>query len=176
MKCSLDFSSFLEEISSLPHSVVFLCIFALFIKKAFLSLLSVLWNSAFHWVYLSRVFLAFHFLLSSVICKVSSNNRFAFLHFFFLGMVFITAFCTVLWTSINGSSGTLSTRSNLVTSTMKSCRIWFTSYLNGLVVFPIFFNLSFNFTIRSSWREAQSALDCIFADHTEFFHLQLKRI
>ena len=35
-------------------------------------------------------------LLFSVICKVSSNNHFAFLHFFFLGMVLIPASCTML--------------------------------------------------------------------------------
>ena len=29
--------------------------------------------------------------------------------------------------------------------------IWFRSYLNGLVVFLTFFNLSLNFAIRSSW-------------------------
>ena len=29
--------------------------------------------------------------------------------------------------------------------------IWFRSYLNGLVVFPTFFNLSLNLAIRSSW-------------------------
>ena len=30
-------------------------------------------------------------------------------------------------------------------------RLHFTSYLNGLVVFPTFFNLSLNLAIRSSW-------------------------
>ena len=34
--------------------------------------------------------------------------------------------------------------------------IWFRSYLNGLVVFPTFFNLSLNFAVRSSWTEPQS--------------------
>ena len=41
----------------------------------------------------------FHFLLSpslfSAICKASSDNHFAFLHFFFLGMVFIAVSCTM---------------------------------------------------------------------------------
>ena len=41
-------------------------------------------------------------------CKSSSDNHFAFLHFFFLGMVLITASCTMLWTSAHSSSGTLS--------------------------------------------------------------------
>ena len=52
MKCSLGISNFLEEISSLSHSVVFLSFFAL-IHEDFLSLLAVHWNSAFTWVYLS---------------------------------------------------------------------------------------------------------------------------
>ena len=39
--------------SSLSHSIVFLYFFALIAEKAFLSLLAILWNSAFKWVYLS---------------------------------------------------------------------------------------------------------------------------
>ena len=35
MKCSLDISNFLEEISSLSHSVVFLYFFALIAEEAF---------------------------------------------------------------------------------------------------------------------------------------------
>ena len=46
MKCSLDISNFLEEISSLSHSIVFLYIFLHWsLRKAFLSLLAILWNS-----------------------------------------------------------------------------------------------------------------------------------
>ena len=36
------------------------------------------------------------------------DNHFAFLYFFFLGMVLITASCTVSRTSVHSSSGTLS--------------------------------------------------------------------
>ena len=36
MKCSLGISNFLEEISSLSHSVVFLCFFALTTEEGFL--------------------------------------------------------------------------------------------------------------------------------------------
>ena len=36
MKCSLDISYFLEEISSLSHSIVFLYLFALITEKGFL--------------------------------------------------------------------------------------------------------------------------------------------
>ena len=60
-------------------------------------------------------------LLFTAICKSSSDNHLTFLHFFLLGMVLITASCTVL-TSVDSSSGTLSIRSyplNLfVTSTV----------------------------------------------------------
>ena len=36
MKCSLGISNFLEEITSLPHSVVFLYFFTLIAEKGFL--------------------------------------------------------------------------------------------------------------------------------------------
>ena len=59
--------------------------------KAFLSLLAILWDSAFRWIYLSFspfflfpffifLLLSFHF---SANCKASSDNHFALLHFFF---------------------------------------------------------------------------------------------
>ena len=70
------------------------------LRKAFLSLLAILWNSAFKWVYLSFSPLPFTSLIFLVFFKASSNNHFAFLHFFFLGMVLITAFCTMSWTSV----------------------------------------------------------------------------
>ena len=58
------------------------------LKKAFLSLLAILGNSTFSWVHLSLSPLPFISLLSSAMCKVSSDNHFAFfLHFFFFGMV-----------------------------------------------------------------------------------------
>ena len=53
------------------------------LKKAFLSLLAVLWNSAFKWVYLSLSCQPFAPLLFADICKASSDNHFALLHFFF---------------------------------------------------------------------------------------------
>ena len=77
-------------------------------RKAFLSLFAILWNSSFKWVYLSFSPLPLASILFSAICKVSSDNHFALLHFFSLGMVLITAFYTMSWTSIQSSSGTLS--------------------------------------------------------------------
>ena len=82
------------------------------LRKAFLSLLASLWNSAFKWVYLSFYPLFSASLLFTAICKVSSDSHFAFLHFFFLGMVLIPVSCTMSRTSIYSSSGTLSIRSS----------------------------------------------------------------
>ena len=108
MKCSLGISNFLEEISSLSHSIVFLYFFALITKKGFLispcySLeLCIQMGISFLFSF------AFHFSSFSAICMSSSDNYFAFLHFFFLGMVLINASCTMSQTSIHSSSGTLS--------------------------------------------------------------------
>ena len=92
------------------------------LKKAFLSLLVILWNSAFSWVYLSLSPFFYTSLLSSVICKAFSDNHFAFLHFFFFGMVLFAASYTILWTSVHSSLGTPFTRSNslnlFITSTV----------------------------------------------------------
>ena len=124
MKCSLDISNFLEEISSLSHSTSFPSIsLHCLLKKAFLS-------PCYSLELCIRLGVSFFFsltfasLLSSVICKVSSDNHLTFLHFLFFGMVLVTASCTMLQASIDSSSGTLSTRSNplnlFVTSTIYS--------------------------------------------------------
>ena len=55
------------------------------LRKAFSSLLDVLWNSAFKWVYLSSSTLPLTSLLLSSICKASSDDHFAFLHSFSWG-------------------------------------------------------------------------------------------
>ena len=47
-------------------------------------------------------------ILFSAICKASLDNHFSFLHFFSLWMVLTTTSCTMWWTSIHSSSGTLS--------------------------------------------------------------------
>ena len=115
MKCSLDISNFLEEISSLSHSIVLLYFFALITEKSFLLSPAILWNSAFRGICLSFSPLPLASILFSVICKAYLDNHFAFLHFFFLRMALITASCTMSWTSIHSSSGTLSIRPNLLT-------------------------------------------------------------
>ena len=65
-------------------------------------------NSPLKWVYLSFSPLCLASLLFTAICKASSDNHFAILHFFFLDMVLITASCTMSRTSVHSSSGTLS--------------------------------------------------------------------
>ena len=49
---SLGISNFLEEISSLSHSIVFSISLQWSLRKAFLLLLAILWNSASKWIYL----------------------------------------------------------------------------------------------------------------------------
>ena len=114
---SIPFLSFIEPIFawnvplvsviSLKRSLVFpILLFSSvylhwLLKKAFLSLLAILWNSAFKWVYLSFSPLLFASLLLTAIFEASLDSHFAFLHFFFLGMVLIPVSCTVSWTSIH---------------------------------------------------------------------------
>ena len=84
MKCSLAISNFLEEISSLSHSIVFLYFFALITKEGFLispccSLkLCIQMGVIFS-------FLLCLLLLLIAVCKASSDNYFAFFAFLSLG-------------------------------------------------------------------------------------------
>ena len=102
------FSNFLEEISSLSHSTVFLYLFVLITEECFpiSPLYSLKLCIQMGISFLSH--LPFTSLLFSAICKASSDNHFAFLSLVFLGMVLITAFCTVSQTYVQNSSGTLS--------------------------------------------------------------------
>ena len=81
------------------------------LRKAFLPLLAILWNTAFQWIYFSFYPLSLASLLSAI-CKASSDSHFAFVHFFFLGMVLIPVSCTMSRTDILSSSGTLPIRSS----------------------------------------------------------------
>ena len=76
------------------------------LRKTFLSLLAILWNSAFKWVSSSLLPVASFLFLA--ICNASSENHFVFLHLFFSEMVLVTASRTMSWTSVHSSSGTLS--------------------------------------------------------------------
>ena len=112
MRCSLGISNFLEEISSLSHSVVFLYFFALIAEESFLISPCYFLELCIQMAISFLFSLPFAFLLFTAICKASSDNHFTFLHFFFLGIVLITASSTMLQTPIHSSSGTLSIRSN----------------------------------------------------------------
>ena len=79
--------TFLKRVLVFPillFSSIYLC---WSLKNAFLSLLAILWNSAFSWVYLSLSPLPFASLLFLAICKASSDKHFAFSHFFCLGIL-----------------------------------------------------------------------------------------
>ena len=82
------------------------------LKKTFFVSSSYFWGLCVYWMYFSFSTLLFASLHSSTICKASSDNHFAFLLFFFFGMVLFAASCTVLWISVNSSSDTLLTRSS----------------------------------------------------------------
>ena len=179
MRYSLDTSNFLEEISSLYP---FYC-FPLFLHTVHWgrpSYLSLLFSGTLISEYIFPFLPFFHFFsfpsfLSLAICIASSDNHFPFLCFFFLGMVLVTASYTVLQTSVLSSSITLPPRSNPLNLFITSTVIWFRSYLNGLLVFPTFFNFSLNFAIRSLWAEQLTAPGLVFADCMELLHLWLQR-
>ena len=103
MKCSLVSPIFLKW--SLVFPILLFSSFSLHfpLKKPFLSLLAILWNSAFRWVYLSFFLLPFAPVFSSAICNAFSDNHFALWYFVFLGMVLITVSCEMLWTSVHSS-------------------------------------------------------------------------
>ena len=82
------------------------------LRKAFFSLPTILWNSAFKWEYVSFSPLLFTSLLSQLFVRPPQTTIFSFLHFFSMGMVLIPVSCTMSWTSVHSSAGTLSIRSS----------------------------------------------------------------
>ena len=98
---------FLKRSLSLSHSTVVLYFFALITEEGFLispcSSLELYIQMGISFLFS----LCLASLLFSAIWKASSDNNFAFLHFFFSGMVLITAFCSMSRNSIHSSSGTL---------------------------------------------------------------------
>ena len=108
MKCSLLSLIFLKRCLVFPILLFSSISLHWSLKKAFLSLLAILWNSAFRCLYLSFSPLLFASLLFTAICKASPDSHFAFFHFFSMGMVLIPVSCTMSQTSFHSSSGTLS--------------------------------------------------------------------
>ena len=94
MKCSLVSLIFLNRSLVFPILLFSSASLHWSLRKAFLSLLAILWNSAFRWEYLSFSPLLFASLLFTAICKASSDTHFAFFHFFPMGMVLIPVSCT----------------------------------------------------------------------------------
>ena len=188
----------LEEICSLSHSIVFLYFFTLVTYKGFLI------SPCYFLELCVQLGISFPFSFSfcsplfSAICKASSDNHFAFLHFFFLGMVLVILkkemaahssilAWRILWMeepSRLQSMGSQRGRHDWATIThlvITSCTVLQTSihslqalclpdlipwiysspplynhkrfdrsHMNGLVVFPTFFNLSLNLQLEAN--------------------------
>ena len=156
MNFTLGISNFLEEIS--VFSILLCSSISLHwsLRKAFLSLLAILWNSAFKWVYLSFSFFAFSVLFFSRLFVRPPQT--AILPFS------ISSSCGWFWSlppvqCYEPPSIVLQVLdlSDLIPWIYFSLPLYnrkeFMSYLNDLVFFPTFFNLSLNFTIRRSRSE-----------------------
>ena len=101
LPCSLGISNFLEVISSLSHSIVFLYFCVLITQKGFLISPCYSLELCIQILVFFLFSFAFHYSSFSAICK--AGNCFTVLHFFFLGMVLITASCIMSWTSVHRS-------------------------------------------------------------------------
>ena len=106
------------------------------LRKAFLSLLAILWNSSFKWEYLSFSPLLFTSLLFTAICKASSDSHFAFLHFISMGMVLIPVSWIMSWTSANCPQNNVLLKKmfflNYVNETMYLA--WRSVFLQGMTI------------------------------------------
>ena len=109
MKCSLGISNFLEVISSLSHSVVFLYFFALIAEEGFLISPSYSLELCIQMLISFLCFLLLFF--SQLFVRPLWTAILAFLHFFSMGMVLIPVSCTMSRTFDHSSSGTLSIKS-----------------------------------------------------------------
>ena len=77
MKCSLHISNFLEEISSLSHSIVFLYFFALIAEEGFLIAPCYSLELCIQMLISFLFSFAFHFSSFTAICKASPDSHFA---------------------------------------------------------------------------------------------------
>ena len=173
MKYFLGISKFLEESFPVYCFPLFLWIH----HWGRLSYLFLLFFGTLHSDAYIFPFLLFASLLFTTICKASPDSHFAFLHFFLLGMfLIITTCCTMSWTSVHSSSGTLSDLIPWIYLSFPLYNLkWFDLGYTWMVS-PTFFNISLNLARRSSWSEPQSAPSIVFADCIELLHLWLQRI
>ena len=177
MKYSLGISNFLEEISNLFHSIVFLYFFAL-ITLSYLSLLSfgTLHSNGYIFPFPLWLLLLFSHLFLSPLQTTILPFCISFSWGWSRSLPHVQCHEPL---SIDLQAYTLSIRSNPLNLCLTSSvlwGIWFRSYLNGLVVFPTFFNLSLNLTVKNSWSEPHSSPSLAFADCIELPHLWLQRI
>ena len=108
MKCSFGISNFLEEISSLSHSVVCLYFFALIAEEGFL--ISPCYSLELCIQMLTSFLSPLLLFFSQLFVRPPQTVILLFLHFFSMGMVLIPVSCTMSRTCIDSSSGTLSIR------------------------------------------------------------------
>ena len=179
-KCSFGISNFLEEISSLSYSIVFLYFFTLITEEGFyisscysLKLciqmdISFLFSFAFHFSFFSQLFvrppqttilpfcISFPLGWSWPLPPVQCHEPLS---------IVLQALCLsdlIPWIYLS-----------LPLCNHKGFDLGHTWML---LVFPTFFNLSLNLAIRSSWSEPQSAPGLVFAHCIELLHLWLQGI
>ena len=123
MKCSLGISNFLEEISSLSYSVVFLYFFALIAEEGFLISSCYSLELCIQMLISFLCSFAFRFSFSQLFVR-PPRQPFCFFAFLFHGGggVLIPVSCTTSRTSFHSSSGTLSIRSAAAAAkSLQSC-------------------------------------------------------
>ena len=175
MKCFLSISNFLEEISSLSHSIVFLYFFALITEEGFpispCYSLELCIQTGISFLKILCISLLF---FSQLFVRPPQTAILLFCISFSWGWSWSLP---PVQCHVHSSSGTLS---DLIPWIYFSLPLYdhkgFDLGHTWIVVFPTFFNLSLNLAISSSWSEPQSAPSLIFADCIELLHLWLPRI
>ena len=110
---TLIFSIFLTRSLVFPLLLLYSSFIHCSLKKAFLSLHPILWNSAFNWIYLSLSFsLAFHFSYFFSYLQSPQTTTLPSCFPISLDGFVHCLLCDIVPTSVHSSSGTLFTRSN----------------------------------------------------------------
>ena len=179
MKCSLGISDFPEEISSISHPIVFLYFFTLIAEEGFLI------SPCFSLELCTQMNISFIFsfsfcFFSQLFVRPCQTTILPFLHFVFLGMILITASCTmsqILFIVLQALS-----LSDLIPWIYSSSPVYNHKGFDlghtwmAYLFFSTLFNLSLNFAIHISLSEPQSALGFVFAHCIEVLHFRLQRI